>query len=550
MVNTYYTLRALVAEWDPGLRRHVLQDAFSQTKDELTLALATPDAASMLRLSVQAPFHFVFRSDGYSRARRNVATLFEAAFGRAVTGLRLADRDRVLYLDLDGGLTFQALLFGPRANVFLTDGDGFVLEAFQADADWSGQPAPPARPAPAVATFEAFEARWRADRKHTLQALSSALPLFDATLAAEVMHRAGVATPKPGACTPAERRALFDAAQALEAELATPSPHIYWRGRFADVFSLVPLRHLEGRRAEAFDSVDAAVRVFVRRTLGERHFRQHYEPLEKALDAAAQHYRQGAERMLEELARESRADRYEHWGHLLMASPGAAAPGDDAVALPDLFAPEADAPVHIPLDPALSAVENAQRYYDRARRTRRAREEAEGRLVQTEARALAAEALLERLRRLDTLADLETFRKDEADRLAPFLGGATAEEDRLPFRRYALPGGYEVWVGRNAKQNDLLTFRYARKHDLWLHARGVAGSHALLRLPGRQSVPPRAVLEGAAAVAAYHSKARGSALVPVMVAPRKYVRKPKGAAPGAVVVEREDVLLVEPGVPG
>ncbi|MDX1548798.1 MAG: NFACT RNA binding domain-containing protein [Rhodothermales bacterium] len=139
--------------------------------------------------------------------------------------------------------------------------------------------------------------------------------------------------------------------------------------------------------------------------------------------------------------------------------------------------------------------------------------------------------------------------KDEAAALAPFVGGQRGGVERLPFRRFDLGGGYEVWVGRNARQNDALTFRHARKHDLWMHARGVPGSHAVLRLPNRDAEPPPPLLHRAAAIAAYFSKAQGSSLVPVMVAPRKHVRKPKGAAPGAVVVEREAVVLVEPALP-
>ena len=130
------------------------------------------------------------------------------------------------------------------------------------------------------------------------------------------------------------------------------------------------------------------------------------------------------------------------------------------------------------------------------------------------------------------------------------MQGSAGAAPRLPFRRFVLDEGYEVWVGRNARQNDALTFDHARKYDLWMHARGVGGSHAVLRLPNRDARPGKPLLERAAAIAAYFSKAQGSSLVPVMMAPRKYVRKPKGAAPGAVVVEREEVLLVEPGLPG
>ena len=115
--------------------------------------------------------------------------------------------------------------------------------------------------------------------------------------------------------------------------------------------------------------------------------------------------------------------------------------------------------------------------------------------------------------------------------------------------RYTVHGGYEVWVGRNARQNDTLTLRHARKEDLWLHARGVPGSHVVLRRPNRNVPADRRAVEEAAAIAAYWSDARTSRLAPVQVTERKYVRKPKGSPPGAVIVTHEDVVLVEPGLP-
>jgi len=547
MIANYYTLKALVDAWAPDLIGCVVEDAFSQVRDELTLALTGVETTWMLNLSVQAPLHFIFRNAGYSKARRNVATLFEDAFGKAVTGLRLAERDRMLYLDLEGGGGFQLMLFGSRANVFLTGPDGRVREAFQADTDWSGQPPPEAHPAPIVYTFEAFEARWRTNRKTVEQAVAAALPLFDRTLAAEAAHRAGITAENPAACTSADRAALFAAATLLREELSAPQPRLYWRDRFAEAFGLVPLQHLSDLREEAFDGVDDAVRVYVRRLLGQRRFRARYEPLEKALADAQAHHARAAEQMLEQLSNESRADRYERWGHLLMAALTTVPPAIDTVTLPDLFAD--NTPVEIPLDPLRSAVANAQRYYEKARQTRQARLYAEERMVETAHKADEARELLEALRALDTYAALEKFIKAEGERLAPYVKQDAGTADRLPFRRFPLDGGYEVWVGKNARQNDLLTFRYAQKYDLWMHARGVGGSHTVLRLPHRNAVPPRTVLERAAAIAAYYSKAKGSHLVPVIVTERKYVRKPKGAAPGAVVVEREDVLLVEPALP-
>ncbi len=548
MVNNFYTLAALARAWRRDLVGCTVGDAFSQQPGELTLAFASPEAEWMIRCSVQRPFLFIFRTPGYSKARRNVATLFRDAFDRPVTDVRIAERDRMLYVDLADGRRFQIVLFGPRANVFLVDGDGRIAEAFRNDDALAGEEAPVPRPAPMPETFAAFEARWPANRNTTRQAVSSAFPLFGRTLACETIHRAGVAAEAPADCTEADRRALFEAGQALVAELDDPTPCIYQTGRFPDVFALVPLRHRDDAPAETFEGVDEAVRVFVRRRLAAEHFRRLYEPLERALRAARDHYRESADRMLEELSSPSRADRYERWGHLLMAQPDAVPAGAEEVTLPDLF--EDGAPVTIPLDPAKSAVENAERYYDRARRTRRSREEAEARLVETEERADEAAALLAALEATDTLDALKRFRKDNADRLARYAGQEDEDVDRFPFRRFDLGGGFEAWVGRNARQNQELTFHVAQKYDLWLHARGVPGSHVVLHKPNRDAEPGRRRLHAAASIAAYFSKARGSGLVPVMVTERKYVTSPRGAAPGEVRVEREDVIMAEPRLPG
>ncbi|HEX2900145.1 MAG TPA: NFACT RNA binding domain-containing protein, partial [Bacteroidia bacterium] len=100
-------------------------------------------------------------------------------------------------------------------------------------------------------------------------------------------------------------------------------------------------------------------------------------------------------------------------------------------------------------------------------------------------------------------------------------------------------------VGKNAKQNDSLTFGHSRKDDLWLHARDTPGSHVIIRNPTAGPIP-NPVLEFAASLAAKHSKRKHENLVPVQYTERKYVRKVKNGAAGAVLVEREKVIMIEP----
>ncbi len=550
MLLTYYTLRALAAEWDASLCGAVVADAYSQNRAELSLSLrGTADQAAEWTLVavVRPELRLLFRNPGRGRARRNSASLFEAAHGRRVAAVRTAARDRVVFVELEGGLRFQVQLFGPRPNVWLLEEDR-VVEAFQGGDEWADAPPPAPRAAPEVASFEDFEARWHADRKTVAQAVQAALPLFDRSLAEEAVARAGVGTASPAAASEAERRALFEASQKIEAALAEPSPRVWWRGTRVEAFSLLALRSAdEGLREERFRTADEAARVYARRRLGQQRFDAAYEPLEKKLSAVAERLGRSAARMLEELANESRAGTYERFGHLLMAQATGRPAGTAEITLPDILAD--GAPVTVPLDPALTGVENAERFYDKARRTRAARAHAEARWEGVQAEAEAAAALLARLRRLDRLPDLEAFVEEEKRALGALLGREGAGEEREPFRRFPLGGGYEAWVGKSAKGNAELTTRWAHPHDLWLHARGVPGSHVVVRRDSKTAMPERRVVEAAAALAAHFSQARTQALVPVIVTERKYVRPVKGGAPGLVRLEREDVVLVEPRLP-
>ena len=110
---------------------------------------------------------------------------------------------------------------------------------------------------------------------------------------------------------------------------------------------------------------------------------------------------------------------------------------------------------------------------------------------------------------------------------------------------YSLPGGWQVLVGRTEAANDRLSLAVARPADMWFHIRGMPGSHVVLRVPAGEA-PDRATQELAAAIAAYHSKARRAGTVPVSCTEARHVSKPKGAKPGTVAIRKELVLKVRP----
>jgi hypothetical protein len=119
----------------------------------------------------------------------------------------------------------------------------------------------------------------------------------------------------------------------------------------------------------------------------------------------------------------------------------------------------------------------------------------------------------------------------------------------LPIRSFRSKDGMEILMGRTGKDNDLLTFKIAAPQDFWLHAEGHAGAHVVVRNPERLTRLPAATLDQAARLAAFHSKARGSARVEVMFTRRRHVRKGRNLPAGMVRVQRHETVLVPPTMP-
>jgi predicted ribosome quality control (RQC) complex YloA/Tae2 family protein len=208
--------------------------------------------------------------------------------------------------------------------------------------------------------------------------------------------------------------------------------------------------------------------------------------------------------------------------------------------------------VTIPLNPEKNAVQNAQGYYKRHQKLKRARLAVEPLLVETDQEIhylQQVEATLKQLEGYQQAEDLQTLKEIQEELIEQ--GYIIPQRERPSSQQaepiiYYTPNGYEVLVGRNNRQNDQLTFRTAVDYDLWFHSQEIPGSHVLLRLPPG-AVPDEKDLQFVANVAAYYSRARESQQVPVVYTKPKHVYKPKGAKPGMALYDHETVIWGEPG---
>jgi len=260
-----------------------------------------------------------------------------------------------------------------------------------------------------------------------------------------------------------------------------------------------------------------------------------------------------AVRLSAKLAQESasydQADLHARRGQLLLANRAVIRRGERMVELAD-HADPIQRIVQIELDPSCSLEDNAKRYFSLHRKAKRGAELVSRRSVEVASRLAKLRDLV---RRTEATKELEELQHIESA-LTPLARRQPPQERRSPdIRRSEGPeprvfrssDGLPILVGKSGAGNDRLTWRLARSHDLWLHAQGIPGSHVLVRLEKGKGVPPHTLRE-AALLAAYYSRARGQVKVPVDYALRKYLRKPKAAAPGLVLLSQEKTIVVRP----
>jgi predicted ribosome quality control (RQC) complex YloA/Tae2 family protein len=253
-------------------------------------------------------------------------------------------------------------------------------------------------------------------------------------------------------------------------------------------------------------------------------------------------------RLNNDLTEHGDAEQWKRFGDLLLANVSTAERRDSKIVVIDYF-DENLARVEIEADENDSVTEAADKFFRKYTKARNAFGEIEKRL-----RVLDRE--LERLRAERDEIENAIENKD-LDFLAALAAGAKQKEpEKLKgkdsplssiARSFASSDGFEILVGKKAKDNDYLTFRVAKSLDTWMHAADYPGSHVVIRNPNRKEIPPRTLLE-AAELAAFYSQGKAQPKAAVHYTQKKFVNKPKGAVPGLVSLASFKTLLVEPRV--
>ncbi len=293
-----------------------------------------------------------------------------------------------------------------------------------------------------------------------------------------------------------------------------------------------------------FDSFGGALAKYLALKYKYDAFTRVYSEIAKKLERDLEFYANRMNNLKMRVENGSREIEYKKTGDLLLANIFKLRKGMKTIELEDF---ESGGAVRIKLDEKLPPNKNVERYYEKARDEKINFEKSKRLLEETEKKYFELLEIKKNLATINDIKKLHEIRKKLKlnDTLKKQQSG-----ENIKYRKFLIDGKYQVFVGKDSKSNDALTLKFAKQNDLWFHARGVSGSHVILRIENSKEAIPKSVLKNVASVAAYFSKAKTAKLAPVAYTFRKFVHKKKGMPPGQVIISRETVLIVPPEIPG
>jgi predicted ribosome quality control (RQC) complex YloA/Tae2 family protein len=550
MILNYHTLFRWVEEVRPDILEAKIIESFSQTRDVLHIGLVnTRREPSHIEISTEPKAAHIVLRRSFQRRSKNSADVFRSMVGQKIVGLRLDPRDRMIYFDLSEGEQLIMEAFG-SVNIFLLDSQSKILGAFHRSKESIGLTYE--RPKKTQEIFFADFESFRQEMK-TLENFTSRLPEglfhFNKYLAMELLSEGPRPSTEP-------LRDNFNAAVRLLDHLKRDKPRIYWLHEEPKIFSVAELRHWKMKftesREEVFESVNEGLAVYLTQKFKQTARQKERDELLRACRIRTKKNSRLIADLEAEKIKAEDYSRIERQANLLHLNIARAKRGMDTITVEDAYDEEGRT-VAIKLDPHLTPQANVAKYFGQAKKLKNS-------VKKIGVRIGILEKENEELQNLENSIQNKTLDWNQTNKIHEQYvrsGWIKKTETHFKFDKEEVPafksflvhGHWRVLVGQNDQKNDLLTFKFAKSDDWWFHARGVPGSHVVLKRDGRSDNPSKNAIEGAASIAAYFSKAKTSGLVPVIFTKKKFVRKPKGAKPGQVIVEREEVVIVPPREP-
>jgi len=594
------TLAYLVNELAPELIGARIDKIFQPEKDEIHFLLRQQGSRRLLlSTSATSPrFHLTQESKKNPTSPPMFCMILRKHLeGGKLVNLHQSELERVVTFDIQNynergdlvTLNLHLEIMGKHSNLILVDpATGVILDGLRRYSHALSRYrevlpgriylAPPSQgKRPPIENEELWrKALYEEDLDHPItSALLAHFAGVSPELAREIVIQAGLSTDiRLHQCGDIDLSRLFQAYRKLSNPKGVPEiqPCLYYKSALQSrpvAFTFTPFQQYQALKMENVPSLNDAITGFYQSKSTNNTLESKRGSLRKIVQEKHAHFAKKLKIYTEAMSSAGSGLDYQKWGELLTANLYHITLGSTEVAVEDYYDPSLSS-VTIPLNPHLSAIDNAQRYYKRYNK-------AKATLRQTKP---LKEAALDEVKYLDSLR----VSLDQATALAEldeihlelvsqgYVAGKHLKKDNPKLKKgrpntkskskskakakspkvvihprvYRSSQGRTIYVGKNNAQNDWLSLHKGKPNDLWLHVKVIPGSHVLIPLEEGEEFPDDKTLEEAAALAIYYSQARGSSQVPVDYTHVKQLKKPKAAKPGMVIYEQNWTLYLTP----
>ena len=376
----------------------------------------------------------------------------------------------------------------------------------------------------------------------------------------ELCFRAGVDADRPAnVLSYTEKEALAEHFERLKRMVSDKlfMPVLYCREDEPVEYAVMELRCYDDMKAVPYDTVSKLLQDFYSARNRSANIRQHSAELRKLVATFYERAIRKLDLQNQQLRDTEKREKYKVYGELLTTYGYTATPGAKALTVVNYYDGQE---LTIPLDETLTAIENAKHYFERYSKQKRTAENLEKLIPETEGEVWYLDSVRTALDLAATERDLEQIREELAvggyvKKLHKYSkdankkgknsgkGKQAVSKAAADILHYVSSDGYDIYVGKNNVQNEELTFKLGEGKDWWFHAKGIPGSHVLVKANGEEM--PDRVYEEAGALAAYYSSARGTEKVEVDYTLKKNIRKPSGGRPGFVVYYTNYSLIAD-----
>ncbi len=514
MHNNYFFLRKLAAALHAKLSGALLTDAFSQNKDELLCHFKTKTGAELyIKAALSPSFTCLSFPENFSKTKKNAASIFPEIHNLSVQSVEIIPFDRSFLITFEKDYQLLFKMHGNRANILLLkEREVMALFKNKLQNDWEVKPD----------SLEKNFKLTKASLEENKGSLQNFMPFMGPFLRQHI---------KPQ-LTEGNTSENFEKIASFYKDLVEGESYYVIKLKENLHLSMLPAGEILSTETDPIQAVTTFFYTYILDFTLDKEKLVFVRLLQKRIKQGEQYI----DKNLNKLKELENAARPEQLADIIMANMHLLKKGAKEAELFNFFTNES---IVIKLKPTLSPQDNAAQYYRKGKNQKKERT-----ILQENANEKAdlVHVLSDHLETIAAINSVKALRKYAAENGLQKL--QQAKEEVLPYYSH-LYEGFSIWIGKNARANDELLKTFAKKNDLWFHAKGVAGSHVLLKDKAGKPFP-KTVIEKAASLAAYYSKGKTDSLCPVMYTYKKYIRKPKGALPGQVKVDKETVIQVKP----